>query len=120
VPYYSVREENDRLIFGSHSEDSYYVASKFFKLTYDEELAILYHMGGLDTTSDSITLKNVICAFKRSPLSILLHIADLMATAVDEVDNTNGGYMLNIDAGVSDEGDEVFSTDDLIKKVDNG
>lgn len=118
VPYYSVREENDRLIFGSHSEDSYYIAKKFFDLTYDEELAILYHMGGLDTTTDSISLKNVICAFKRSPLATLLHVADLMATSKDEVVITDSVYNITIPEDNTDDEDS-FTTDDLINKVDN-
>lgn len=86
VPYYTVKDTNDRLIFGSHSMNGYYLASKFFKLTYDEELAILHHMGGLDTTEDTITLKNTIDAYKKSTLALLLHQADMLATCIDELE----------------------------------
>jgi len=86
VPYYTVKDTKDRLIFGSHSMNGYYLASKFFKLTYDEELAILHHMGGLDTTEDTITLKNTIDAYKKSTLALLLHQADMMATCIDELE----------------------------------
>lgn len=86
VPYYAVKDTKDRLIFGSHSMNGYYLASKFFKLTYDEELAILHHMGGLDTTEDTITLKNTIDAYKKSTLALLLHQADMMATCIDELE----------------------------------
>ena len=84
VPYYTVKDDNERLIYGSHSENSVYMTKKFFDLSYEEELAILYHMGGMDTTEDKITPKNVISAFKKSELSLLLYAADMFATCVME------------------------------------
>ena len=86
VPFYQVKEDKDRLIFGSHSMNSYYMVSKFLKLNYEEELAILHHMGGTDPSEDTITIKNVYTAFERSALAALLHIADVMATVIDEVE----------------------------------
>ena len=84
VPYYTVREDDERLIYGSHSENAVYMVKKFFDLSYEEELAILYHMGGMDTTEDKITPKNVISAFKKSELALLLYMADMLATCVVE------------------------------------
>ena len=86
VPFYQVKEDKDRLIFGSHSMNSYYMVSKFLKLNYEEELAILHHMGGTDPSEDTITIKNVYTAFERSTLATLLHVADVMATVIDEVE----------------------------------
>ena len=85
VPYYQVKDEFHRFIFGSHSMNSLYMTSKFFKLTYDEELAILHHMGGIDTTEDTLSAKNTVEAYKKSKLALLLHFADMMATTIDEV-----------------------------------
>lgn len=85
VPYYSVKPVENRLIFGSHSMNSYYMLSTFFKLSYEEGLAILHHMGGTDPSEDTISIKNVFTAFEKSKLAVLLHIADLMATTIDEV-----------------------------------
>lgn len=85
VPYYSVKPVENRLIFGSHSMNSYYMLSTFFKLSYEEGLAILHHMGGTDPSEDTISVKNVFTAFEKSKLAVLLHIADLMATTIDEV-----------------------------------
>lgn len=85
VPYYSVKPVENRLIFGSHSMNSYYMLSTFFKLSYEESLAILHHMGGADPSEDTISVKNVFTAFEKSKLAVLLHIADLMATTIDEV-----------------------------------
>lgn len=86
VPYYQVKDENNRFIFGSHSMNSYYMASKFFNLSYEESLAILHHMGGLDSTEDTLSVKGIAEAFKKSTLAVLLHMADLASTFVDEVD----------------------------------
>lgn len=86
VPYYQVKDENNRFIFGSHSMNSYYMASKFFNLSYEESLAILHHMGGLDSTEDTLSVKGIAEAFKKSALAVLLHMADLASTFVDEVD----------------------------------
>ena len=83
-PYFSVKDEQNRLIFGSHSMNSLYMVSKFFKLTYEEELAILHHMGGIDSTEDKFTPKNLAEAYKKSTLALLTQQADMLATFVDE------------------------------------
>lgn len=83
-PFYAVKEEKDRLIFGSHSMNSFYMASKFFKLNYEEELAILHHMGGMDSTEDSLVIKNIAEAYKKSTLALLIQQADMAATFIDE------------------------------------
>ena len=84
VPFYQVKDEKDRLVFGGHAVNSYYMLSNFMKLSYEEALAIMHHMGGLDTTEDTITLRNISEAFKKSTLALFLHTADLMATFMDE------------------------------------
>lgn len=84
VPFYQVKEEQNRFIFGSHAMNSYYMLNTFVKLTYEEALAVLHHMGGLDSTEDTLTIKNISEAYKKSTLAVLLHEADLLATFVDE------------------------------------
>lgn len=88
VSYYSVRPEEDRLFYGSHSENSVYMLKQFFNLSYEEEIAILYHMNGIDTSTDVFTPKNVLTAYKRSTLALLLAQSDMQATAIDEVEST--------------------------------
>lgn len=85
VPYYSVKEDDARLLFSTHEENSLYVLSKFLKLTYEEELAIRYHMG---VSTDSESQNRVYTAFNLSPLAALLHTADLLAMTVDESELT--------------------------------
>lgn len=87
VPYYQVKE--NKLVFGSHCMNSLYMTSKFFKLNYEEELAILYHMGPMDGTDDKITIKNTSEVYAKSPLALLLHHADMEATYIDESRPTN-------------------------------
>lgn len=87
VPYYAVKDESERLIFGSHPVNSYYMVSKFIRLSYEEELAILHHEGPFDTCMNSIELSNVMAAFKKSPLALLLHQADMQATCLLEGDD---------------------------------
>ena len=84
VPYYAIKPENERLVFGSHTVNSYYMISKFIKLSYEEELAILHHEGAFNCCMDSIQSANVLAAFKKSLLALLLHYADLYSTCILE------------------------------------
>ena len=84
VPYYSVKDETKRFIFGSHSMNSYYMANTFLNLTYQEGLAILHHMGGMDSTEDKFSVKGLAEAYKKSPLALLLMQADISSTFIDE------------------------------------
>ena len=87
VPFYQIKDTSHRFIYGSHAMNSVYIVRTFVKLTYQEELAILYHMGGFDYTEDSISVKNISEAFSKSPLALLLHQADMQATYLDEVES---------------------------------
>lgn len=87
VPYYNVRDAKNRFIFGTHSENSLYILRTFFKLSYEEELAILHHMGCFDTSELTAPAKNMMDAYKTSKLALLLHTADMLATCIDELDN---------------------------------
>ena len=74
VPYYSVEE---KFPFG-HGEKSVFLIERFMKLTPEEAVAIRFHMGEFEkerSTSD---------AYSKFPLAVMLHIADLSATFLDE------------------------------------
>ena len=81
---YAVKDEQDRFIFGDHSTNSYYMLNTFIKLTYEEGLAILHHMGCMEVGSDGLKVKCASEAYKKSTLSLLLFEADMLATFVDE------------------------------------
>lgn len=78
-PYYTIE---DALPYG-HGEKSVYIANSFMRLTREEAMAINWHMGladkravGGDTTYSA--------AFTKYPLALLLHIADMQSTYLDE------------------------------------
>lgn len=83
-PFYVV---NDRLPYG-HGEKSVYIASGFMRLTRDEAFAIRWHMGGFDDSvkGGSYALSG---AFENYPLALLLHISDMQATYLDEVERSS-------------------------------
>lgn len=88
VKFYSTRPENKRFIFAYHEENSLYILQQFFKLSYDEAMAIRWH-GGAFSSNDYRNTGESLNAFRHSKLALLLHIADLMATTVDELDETS-------------------------------
>ena len=81
-PFYKVE---DNLPYG-HGEKSVYMISGFMKLTREEAMAINWHMGAFDprAQANSVVLSNV---FYRYPIAFLFHLADYMATYLDETKN---------------------------------
>lgn len=80
-PFYVV---DDQLPYG-HGEKSVYIISGFMKLTREEAMAIRWHMGFSDTDfkGGGFSVGN---AFGKFPLAVLMHIADLQATYLDEAE----------------------------------
>ncbi len=78
-PYYAV---DDKLPYG-HGEKSVYIINGFTRLSREEALAINWHMGAFDlrVQGGSYALKDAYLAY---PTALLLHIADVMATYLDE------------------------------------
>lgn len=78
-PFYVV---DDKLPYG-HGEKSVYIISGFMRLSLEEAMAIRWHMGFADNDfrGGGYSVGN---AFEKFPLAVLLHIADLQATYLDE------------------------------------
>lgn len=78
-PFYQV---DDQLPYG-HGEKSIYIISGFMRLTREEAMAIRWHMGGFDDAvkGGSYAISG---AFDKFPLALMLHVADLEATYIDE------------------------------------
>ncbi len=72
----------DKLPYG-HGEKSVYIISGFMHLSREEAMAIRWHMGFSDVTFRGGD-RSVGTAFGMYPLAVLLHIADLQATYLDE------------------------------------
>ena len=78
-PFYVV---DDKLPYG-HGEKSVYIIAGFMRLSREEAMAIRWHMGFSDNDfqGGGYSVGN---AFDKFPLAVLLHIADLQATYLDE------------------------------------
>jgi len=75
-PFYAVDE---KFPFG-HGEKSVFLIERFMRLTEEEAIAIRFHMGSTGYNDFNAAGK----AFELYPLSLYLHIADLMAAYLDE------------------------------------
>lgn len=73
VPYYTV---DDTIPYG-HGEKSVMMLTEYIKLTVEEKYCIRWHMGFTEPKELYITLGQ---AFKKYPLALLMHEADLEAT----------------------------------------
>lgn len=78
-PYFKVEE---KFPYG-HGEKSVFITSQYIKLTAEEAMAINWHMGGFDdrVKGGSYSLSEALAKYK---LALLLHIADLEASYLDE------------------------------------
>ena len=76
--FYTVEDE---LPYG-HGEKSVYIVSGFIKLTRSEAMAINWHMGAFDPRAAGGNYISEV--FYRYPTAFLFHLADYMATYLDE------------------------------------
>lgn len=79
--YYTVK---DQLPYG-HGEKSVFIVSNFMRLSMTEAMAIRWHMGGFDDSvkGGSYCLNG---AFEKYRLALLAHVADMLATFLDETE----------------------------------
>lgn len=78
-PYYEVKE----LFPYGHGEKSVYILSQFIKLSEEEAMAIRWHMGAFDDSAKGHALSQ---AFRSYPLALMLHLADMQANYLDEIE----------------------------------
>ena len=81
MPFYTVE---DQFPYG-HGEKSVYLIERFMRLKTEEAVAIRWHMGGFD---DAVRGGSFVisAAFEKYPLALLLHLADMQATYLDEAE----------------------------------
>ena len=84
-PYYGVDE---RFPYG-HGEKSVFIVSQYVRLTAEEAMAINWHMGSFDerVKGGSHSLSDAYAKYK---IALLMHVADLTATYLDEDRGFNG------------------------------
>jgi putative nucleotidyltransferase with HDIG domain len=78
VPYYTV---DDTIPYG-HGEKSVRMITEYIKLTSEEKYAIRWHMGFTEPKENYNTIG---LAYKKYPLALLLHEADLEATYLYDI-----------------------------------
>ena len=78
VPYYTV---DDTIPYG-HGEKSVMMISEYIKLTNEEKYAIRWHMGFTEPKELYTTLG---VAYKKYPVALFLHEADLEATYIYDI-----------------------------------
>ena len=67
-----------------HGEKSVYIISGFMKLKREEAMAIRWHMGPWRKGEEQDSSK----AFDLYPLALMTHLADMMATHIDDLEGT--------------------------------
>ena len=77
VPYYKYQDDSG---FGSHGAKSAKIVSDFMKLTDEEYIAILHHMGAYDMSTYTSPSK----AYEKYPLAWMLHCADELAAFISK------------------------------------
>lgn len=80
-PCYSIVDSDDRICYGSHEMNSEFMARCYIPLTMEESVAILHHMGGMAMDSAKDNISEI---YAKYPLAHALHLADMMATYIDE------------------------------------
>lgn len=78
-----VYEIDEKFPCGDHADKSIIIIQQYMKLTPEEILAIRAHMGGWDNSvkGGSYCIGKI---FEKSPLAVLLHLADMTATYLYE------------------------------------
>ena len=79
VPSYEI---NEKFPMG-HGEKSCYIVQNYIKLTPAESLAIRWHMGSFDSAIKGGD-RSLNRAWEKYPLGVFLHVADLLASNIDE------------------------------------
>lgn len=81
VEEYRIKDARERFVYGNHSETSCYMVNKMIPTTYDEDTAILYHMGNLDKNDNT---RDLCTMFRKNKLAYYLNAADMYATCVTD------------------------------------
>ena len=68
-----------------HGEKTCYIIQNYMKLTPAEGIAIRWHMGGFDNAVKGGE-RSLNRAWEKYPLGVFLHVADLLASNIDEVE----------------------------------
>lgn len=78
---YTVADVQNRFIYGNAGETSEYIARYYIPLTMEQSMAIMYAHGTKEPGTENTACLNV---YSRYSLAMLLNIADMMSSFIDE------------------------------------
>lgn len=82
VPSYNIRDVKDRFIYGNHEATSEAITRMYIPLTLEESAAILNHHAGMSADSAKNNIGEI---YTKNTLALMLHLADMLCSFVDEV-----------------------------------
>lgn len=100
---YKVRD--NKISVGFSGENSLYILNKFFDMSIEEASAIRW-AEGVSSSNDPATIATMYDIYGKSRLSVLLHVADLLAISVDE---SSGGELMDIVVEEADSEQEDYA-----------
>lgn len=78
---YVTKPADSRFLYGSHEQNSEFMVRSYIPLCIEESMAILHHHAGMGYDSVPAELGPIWATY---PLVLLLHLADMIASYVDE------------------------------------
>lgn len=79
---YAVIPAEERFIYNNHETTAEYITRYYIPLSWNESTAIMHHMAGM--SFDSVQGNIFSSIYGKNPLAVILHLADTMATYIDE------------------------------------
>lgn len=81
IPSMEWKRKEKTFVYGSHECTSEFITRQYIPLTLDESVAILHHMGSMSWDSAKDNIGEV---FNQYPLALMLYMADMMSSYIDE------------------------------------
>lgn len=77
---YSIDYDN-KFIYGNHEQISEFIVRQYIPLTLEESVSLLHHHGGMNWDSTKTNMSEI---YRKYPLSLLLHNADMLGAFIDQ------------------------------------
>lgn len=77
---YSIDYDN-KFIYGNQEQISEFIVRQYVPLKLEESVALLHYSGGMNKDSTQINMSEI---YRRYPLALLLHTADMLASYLDQ------------------------------------
>lgn len=81
ISEFGYKKRDKVFTYGNHEANAEFMVRHFIPLTIDESVAIMHHMGGMSFDSSQENIGEI---FNEYQLSLLLHIADMQSSYINE------------------------------------